>query len=191
MPRLSNPRKATAKAGQVGSRMREKTTSTKSKAKSTPKDDLMEFEQFIAQKKSMKKSNQKGFMIFTMALLFIALSLMMFGNTKKQPVSKPLVFKTIYLESGQQLYAKIVKEDALYLYLDDVYYTKKEAVEVPPQEEGGEPQIIERTRLISRGNELVEPTGLMQVNRVKVFAIDEMGKNSEIMRLINEIKTGQ
>lgn len=172
-------------------RVIKKNNNIKSKEKEVPKDDLLEFEEFIAKKKGLRQSRPKGLVVFTLILLSIALSIMLFTDTKKQSTQKPLVYKTIYLESGQQLYGKVVKEDALYLYVDDVFYTKMETVEVPAQEEGGEPQSVERARLVARGGELNAPVGPMQINRSKVFAIDEMGQDSEVLKLINQIKAGQ
>lgn len=170
-----------------------KKSSSRSKAKKEEeKDDLMEFEKFVAQKQSRQKSNFRGFTVFVLIIFIVALSILLFSDKdKKQAGPKNYVFKTIYLESGQQIYGKVIKEDSLYIYLDDVYYTRTEMVEVPAEEEGGEPQQVERARLVARGNELNNPVGLMQVNRSKVFAIDEMGQDSEILKIINQMKAEQ
>lgn len=162
--------------------------STSSRAKKTTKDDLMEFEQFVAQKKEKKSTNNKGLVIFTIVLLIIALGLTFLKDKKQHVVNKEPVFQTIHLESGQQLYGKVVKENALYLYVDEVYYVKKEAIQIPSEEEDGEPQIVERDVLVARGQEANAPVGPMQINRAKVFALDNMHPESEVMKLINQMK---
>lgn len=181
MPRVTSTRKTTSRA-----------SSKTSKAKKSSKDELLEFEQFITQKKDKKNSNgPKGLVVVVIVLLLIALALTFVKKETKQVSTQPAPFKTIYLESGQQIYGRVVKEDSLYIYVDDVYYTQMETVQIPAEEEDAEPQLVERARLVARGQEVNNPVGPMQINRSKVFAMDQMGDDSEIMQLIKEMEAQQ
>ena len=98
------------------------------------------------------------------------------------------------MENGQTYYAKVAKEDALNIYLSDVYYIQIEQQAVQPEgevKEGEEPQVVEVPVLIKRGQELHKPQGLMQINRSKLVAIEEIGADSEILKEIERINQPQ
>ena len=101
-------------------------------------------------------------------------------------LEKELSYKSVLLDTGQVYYAKVVKEDALNFYLDDVYYIQTEQKTIPSEDE--EPQVITVPVLIHRGDELHKPQGLLQINRSKVVLIEEIGEDSEIIQEINRLQ---
>lgn len=150
-------------------------------AKSAVKDDLMDFDQFVA--RTPKKSGNKTWIFVVLVLIILALlgSVLFFSKDK---FVKEVRFKTVVLDNGQVYFAKVVKEDALNIFLSDVYYIQTEQQVIPATEEDGEDQVKEVPVLIKRGQELHQPSGLMQVNRDKVVSIEEIGANSEILKEI-------
>ena len=102
-------------------------------------------------------------------------------------MEKEFKFKAIYLENEQTYYAKVVKEDALNIYLDEVYYIQIKKQTLPATEEGAEPQTVDVPVLIKRGQELHRPQGLMQINRSKLVAVEEIGAESQILTEIQRI----
>lgn len=160
--------------------------SPKSPAPKKSKDDesLLEFEQFITKKP--KKTNNRLWLFITLIFVVIILSFAWFFTSNSKDLQKEYKFKAIYLENDQVYYAKVVKEDALNIYLDDVYYIQMQEKSIPSEEEGGEPSVVSVPVLIKRGQELHQPTGWMQLNRDKVIAVEEIGENSEILKEINK-----
>ncbi|MBT4517025.1 MAG: hypothetical protein HOC78_03955 [Candidatus Komeilibacteria bacterium] len=168
-------------------------TSTKAKprrtiAKSAVKkneDALMEFEHFVAQKPQSNRG--KSWLALTFVIIIFLLGAAWLFMSKVETMEKEYKFKAIYLDNGQTYYAKVVKEDALNVYLDEVYYIQIEQQVVPAEEEDVEPQMVDVPILIKRGQELHRPEGLMQINRSKLIAIEEIGAESQILSEINRI----
>jgi hypothetical protein len=168
---------------------RAKTTAA---VKAAPKNsaDLMDFDQFVSQKVS-SKSAKKSYNLLAYILVFIVLLLlgMMWWSMEKQSkVVKVLPYKVVYLDNNQYYYAKVAKEDANYIYLDDVYYLQTEQRTVPAEKEGDEPQVVEVPVLVHRGQEVHQPTGLLQISRDRVVAVEEIGTNSEVYKEIMKSK---
>jgi hypothetical protein len=152
---------------------------------SREEEALMEFEQFVSHKPSNNKS--KSWLALTLIILIAILGSSWLFMSKVEKIEKEYKFKAIYLDNGQSYYAKVVKEDALNVYLDEVYYIQVEQQTVPAQEEGEEPQIVEVPILIKRGQELHRPEGLMQINRSKLIAVEEIGEESQILAEIDRL----
>ena len=142
-------------------------------------DALMEFEQFVSQKPNNNKN--KSWLALTLMIIIVLLGVAWFSMSKVETLEKDNNFKVVYLDNGETYYAKVIKEDALNIYLDEVYYIQLEKRTVPAEEEDAEPQVVEVPVLIKRGQELHKPTGLMQINRSKLMAIEEIGSDSEIL----------
>ena len=154
-------------------------------------EGLIEFEQFLAQSPKKGNKGNKSWLFMTMLIVVIILGVALVYLSKNTKVAKnDLAFKAIYIDNGdydQVYYAKVVKEDAYYIYLDEVYYIEVGQQVVPPAEEGGEQQLVDVRTLVPRGVELHKPQGYMQINRDKVIAIEEIGQDSEIIKEINRI----
>ena len=168
-------------------------TSTKAKPKRRPaksavkknEEALMEFEHFVAQKPQSNRG--KSWLALTFVIIIFLLGAAWLFMSKVETMEKEYKFKAIYLDNGQTYYAKVVKEDALNVYLDEVYYIQIEQQVVPAEEEDVEPQMVDVPILIKRGQELHRPEGLMQINRSKLIAIEEIGAESQILSEINRI----
>ncbi|OGY93414.1 MAG: hypothetical protein A2406_00685 [Candidatus Komeilibacteria bacterium RIFOXYC1_FULL_37_11] len=153
---------------------------------------LMEFEQFVSNKP--QNSRGKSWLAITLIVVVLLLATVWLVMSRAQTMEKSGKFQAIYLENGQTYYAKVAKEDALNIYLSDVYYIQIEQQTVQPAEgaeEGAEPQVVEVPVLIKRGEELHKPQGLMQINRSKLVAIEEIGADSEILKEIDRINQPQ
>jgi len=148
-------------------------------------DALMDFEQFV----SKRPSNNRGktWLALTLIVVIFLLGAAWLFMSRVDNASKEYKFKAVYLDNGQTYYAKVVKEDALNIYLDDVYYIQIEKQTIPATEEGAEDQTVDVPVLIKRGQELHRPEGLMQINRDKLVAIEEIGPDSQILTEINRI----
>lgn len=150
---------------------------------------LMEFEQFVANQptRSHRSGKNKSWLALTLILVIVVLGALWLFMSQMNSVGKDNKFKVVYLENGETYYAKIIKEDALNIYLDEVYYIQFVQQTVEPEEAGGEAQVIDVPILVKRGQELHRPQGLMQINRDKLVAVEEIGSGSEILKEINRI----
>ncbi|MDD5749857.1 MAG: hypothetical protein PHO91_03700 [Patescibacteria group bacterium] len=174
-----------------------KTLNSKSAAKSRPtktspvKNDeqtLLDFEDFVSRQQAPARS-PRGFLTGFFLLAIIVLGALLIYNWQSNRPAPELRFKAVYLENGEVYYAKVAREDALNIYLDEVYYIQLQEQLVPLDEEGLETETISVPILLKRGSELHQPTGWMQVNRNKVIAIEEIGADSEIIKEINRQKS--
>jgi len=165
--------------------------SKKSPTKSESKDEsaLMEFEQFISQTPRPRR-NYKALLATFLIVVIIALVACLAFLYKGTPVDNNLKFKAVYLENGQIYYAKVVKEDNLNVYLDEVYYIDTQEVAIPSGE-GEETATTTVPVLVKRGQELNKPQGWLQLNRSKVVAIEEIGPDSEIIKEIEKVNQAQ
>lgn len=173
-----------------------KKTSTRKTTKAVdakdPAEELMEFEQFISRKPQAANNRGKGWLLATLFVIIVFLVAALFYTSQNKNLAVEHEFQTIILDDNQAYYAKIVKEDAMYLYLDDVYYTRWDQQVIPATEEGGEDTVQDVLVLVKRGEEaLHKPTGLLQVNRDKVIAIEDIGKESEVYKTIMERESVQ
>ncbi|MFA6307762.1 MAG: hypothetical protein WCS88_00950 [Patescibacteria group bacterium] len=163
----------------------------KSTSEATEKeaDTLMEFEQFVSHKP--KNSRSKSWLALTLIIIIFLLAALWLFMSRVSSFEKDNKFKAIYLENGQTYYAKIVKEDALNIYLDEVYYIQMEQQTISAEEEGAEAQVIEVPVLIKRGQELTRPEGAIQINRSKLVATEDIGADSQILIEINRLNQAQ
>lgn len=174
----------------TSAKSRKKASKTTDELLNKDNDTLMEFEQFVASKPN-NSNKGKAWLAATLVIFIILLSIAWISFSNVETMEKEHKFKAIYLENGQTYYAKIVKEDSLNIYLDEVYYIQMEQQVIPSEEEDAEPQLIEVPVLIKRGQELHRPEGLMQINRSKLVAAEEIGAESEILAEIERINSIQ
>jgi len=144
-------------------------------------EELEDFTQFVARKPRSGRS--KIWITLTLIIVIIVLSgalvFLSQGNLNKE-----YKYKAVFLDNGQVYFAKVIKEDALNVYLDEVYYIQTEQQLVPATEEGAQDQVIEVPILIKRGAELHQPQGMLQINRSKITSIEEVGDDSEVLKEI-------
>ncbi|MFA5126755.1 MAG: hypothetical protein WC465_01970 [Patescibacteria group bacterium] len=164
---------------------------TISKKAIEPADDAMEFEQFIAQKNPRRQANGKSWLYVTLIIIIIALAGVLALSLKNKSWQREIPFKVVALDNNQYYYAKIAKEDANYIYLDDVYYIQTVQKSVPATEEGAEATMEDVPVLVRRGQELHRPVGYMQISRSRIVAIEEIGKDSEIYKEIQKAEAQQ
>ena len=161
----------------------QKTRENIRKANSSKKEELMDFDQFVNED---PKNNKPWVAIILLVIIVTLVGVLL--SVYKGDLDKEFKYKAIYLDNNQVYYAKVVKEDALSIYLDDVFYIQTQQQQIPPQEEDGEPQVVNVPVLIHRGDEFHKPQGLLQISRSKLIAIEEIGEDSEILLEINRIK---
>ncbi|MBT6691164.1 hypothetical protein HOB10_02450 [Candidatus Parcubacteria bacterium] len=167
-----------------------KKPAAKPRVKKRDEEDLLEFEQFVSQNPK-SGINNKGLIFSTLLVVVIilaAISIFSLRTTKTVVKGEP-TFKAVSLDNGLIYYAKVMKEDSMNVYLDDVYYIQTQQQTIPAEEEGGEPQVINVPVLIKRGQELHKPEGPLQINRDRVMAIEDIGADSEIITEINRINS--
>ena len=170
-----------------------KKAAAKPRAKNSDEGALMDFEQFVSQSPRPRAGSNKGLIFSTLLVVIVilaAISIFSFRTTEKVVDEGELKFKAVSIESGDNgliYYAKVVKEDAMNVYLDEVYYIQMQQQTIPATEEGAEPEVINVPVLIKRGEELHKPEGYLQINRDKVVAIEEIGTDSEILLEIKRV----
>jgi hypothetical protein len=156
-------------------------------SKSNNPEELMEFESFVSQRPKANKQG-KAWMIITLLILIIVLAgALWFVKQPNSNFVKDTNLKAVALDNGQVYYAQVAKEDALNIYLDDVYYIQTEQRVVPAEDEDSEDQVINVPVLVKRGDELHKPTGLLQINRDRVVGIETIGEDSEILLEIQRL----
>tara|TARA_B100001964_G_C13766289_1_gene394059 strand:- start:7 stop:507 length:501 start_codon:yes stop_codon:yes gene_type:complete len=153
------------------------------KASGAKKEELMDFDQFVNEE---PKNNKSWVAIILLVIIVVLVGILL--SVYKGDLDKDFKYKAIYLDSNQVYYAKVVREDALSIYLDDVFYIQTQQQTIPPQEEEGEAQVVNVPVLIQRGEEFHKPEGLLQINRDKLIAIEEIGEGSEILLEIERLK---
>lgn len=169
---------------------RAKITTKKTASPKTPKKDeeaLVDFEQFLAQSPTKSRNNNKNWLFITLLVIIVILGGAFVYLSKNTKVEKDSGFKAVYIDNGdndQVYYAKVVREDAHYIYLDDVYYIEVFQQVVPSEDEDAEPQVVPVRSLVPRNTD-----GYTQVNRDKVIVIEEVSPDSEVMKEINRIES--
>ena len=161
-----------------------------SRSKDNPTEELMEFEKFVS-RKPQTVSRAKGWLFATFFVVIVVLVAALFYTSQDENLVLEYKFKAVALDNGQVYYAKVVKEDALSVYLDEVYYIQFEDRIIPAQEEDGEDTVEKFPVLVKHGEELHRPEGWLQINRTKVVAIEDVGADSEILTEIERLKTLQ
>jgi hypothetical protein len=167
-----------------------KKAAAKPRAKKSDEGALMDFEDFVSQNPRPRANSNRGLIFSTLLVVIVilaAVSIFSFRNTETVVQEKTLKFKAISLDNDLVYYAKVVKEDSMNIYLDEVYYIQMQQQTIPATEEGAEPEVINVPVLIKRGQELHKPEGYLQINRDKLMAVEEVGADSEILVEINRI----
>ncbi len=154
--------------------------------KSEDKEEMMDFDDFVARSPKPKSGN-KAWLFITLVLVIIVLGAAIFLMPKLK-MTKNTQYQAIFLDNQQVYFAQVVKEDALSVYLDDVYYIQTQQQVIPATEEGAEDTVQEVPVLIKRGQELHQPSGWMQINRDKIISIEQIGADSEILKEIEKVK---
>lgn len=154
--------------------------------KSDSQEEMMDFDDFVA-RTPKPKNTSKAWVFITLIIVILVLGLAIVFLPKLK-MTKNLSYQTVMLDNGQVYFAKIVKEDTLSVYLEDVYYIQTQQQLVPATEEGGEDSVKEVPILVKRGQELHQPSGWMQINRSKVVSIEQIGADSEILKEIEKVK---
>lgn len=162
-------------------------------AKSRPaksQEDLWEFEQFVNKSGYVQAGRrQPGLLILILLIIIVLLGALMFYTSRLDQPTADLKHKAIYLDTGQVYYAKVVKQDELNIYLDDVYYVQPQEQTLPSSEEGGEPQTITVPTFVSRSSEAHRPSGWLEINREKVVAMEELAPDSPVLTEIEKLKS--
>jgi hypothetical protein len=161
---------------------RAKSITKKSEPKEVP--EIMEFEDFVARKTHSTKKKSYTWAYVVLIILILGLSAFLVFDKKE---NKPLVeasYKIVYLDNNIVYYAKIAKEDQFNIYLSDVYFIDTEDVEVPADEEGGEPKTESREVLRRRDG----AAGWLAVNRQKVFGFEDLPVDSRVLEMIKSYK---
>lgn len=157
--------------------------------KSEDQEEMMDFDDFVARTPKPKSGN-KTWLFITLVLVILVLSAAIFFVPKLK-MTKTGEYKAIFLDNQQVYFAKVVKEDALSVYLDEVYYIQTQQQVIPATVEGAEDTIKEVPVLIKRGQELHQPSGWMQINRDKIVSIEQIGADSEILKEIEKVKSAK
>ncbi|KKP92181.1 MAG: hypothetical protein UR94_C0004G0042 [Parcubacteria group bacterium GW2011_GWA2_36_10] len=154
--------------------------------KSDSREELMDFDDFVA-RTPKPKSASKAWLFITLILVIIVLGAAIFFVPKLK-MNKTAEYQAIFLDNQQVYFAKVVKEDAMSVYLEDVYYIQTQQQVIPATEEGAEDTVKEVPVLVKRGQELHQPSGWMQINRDKIVSIEQIGAESEILKEIEKVK---
>lgn len=166
-------------------------SSSLAKTPSKSSAELMDFEQFVAKKVSAQptKKNHHWLAYLLIVIVLVLVAMVWWSMDQKSKVVTAMPYKVIYLDNNQSYYAKVAKEDDRYIYLDDVYYLQTEQQTVPAVKEGDEPQVVQVPVLVHRGQEMHQPTGLLQISRDRIVAVEEIGTSSEIYKEIIKSKS--
>ncbi len=160
-----------------------RTKQSAKKVSATKKEELMDFDQFVNE----EPKNSKPWIAIILLVIIVSLVGVLL-SVYKGDMDKEFKYKAIYLDNNQVYYAKVVREDALSIYLDDVFYIQTQEQTIPAQEEDEEDRVVNVPVLIQRGEEFHKPEGLLQINRDKLIAIEEIGEGSEILMEIERLK---
>ncbi len=164
-----------------------KASASKAKPAKSP-EDFWEFEQFVNRPAKASVRSRPWLMSVVLILIILVLAgLMVYTFKFKGTVVAPPNFKAIYLDNGQVYYAKVVKEDGLNIFLDEVYYVETKEQLLPATEEGKEPQRVTLPVLVKRTDASYKPQGWLQINRQKVVAIEALSNDSQILQEIDKL----
>jgi hypothetical protein len=150
-------------------------------------DTLLEFEQFVTQKPASYNRNRTWLPVFLIIIIVILAGAILLVSKTTQ-LQKETKYKAVVFDNGLVYYGKIVKEDALNIYMSDIYYIQEEQRTIPAVDSKSQPTTETVPVLIQRGQELHQPVGWSQINRDRVFAIEEIGPTSPILTEIQNLK---
>ena len=94
-----------------------KTKATAARSKPAKADDLMDFEQFVSRKEPRSKG--KVWLMVTLIVVIVVLAGALYFLSQSD-LQKEHKYQAVFLDSGQVYFAKVIKEDALSVYLEDV-----------------------------------------------------------------------
>jgi cell division protein FtsI/penicillin-binding protein 2 len=151
-------------------------------------DNLLQFEQFVSQKPSHNNRGRSWLFVFLIFIIVILAAAVLFVSKTSQ-LQKETKYKSVTLDNGLVYYGKIVKEDAMNIYMNDVYYIITQEQAIPAVDDKSEPTTQNVPVLVKRGQELHQPIGWLQINRSKVLAIEEIGPDSQILLEIKRLNT--
>lgn len=157
-----------------------KTIEKKETAKKT-EPEIMEFEEFVARKSTHSKGGNKLWLYVILIILILGLSAFLVFDLQKQKPATESSYKIFYLENNSVYYAKIAKEDAYYIYLNDIFYIDTQTVAKPAEKEGDEPS-TETVEVLKSG------VGDLIINRQKLWAMEDLPQDSKVMEMIKNYK---
>ena len=120
-------------------------------------------------------------MVVTLALL-ITVAYVGRGLVAKQPAAADhldrTAYQVVFLNSGQAFYGKLTVADGDTYVLNEVFYLTND--------DNGQP-----TRLIRRGSEVFGPREPMVINAKQVLFFENLRDDSDLVKGIRAIKSGQ
>jgi len=125
--------------------------------------------------------------IITLIILVIVLVFVFLRSARNKAPS--LFWSAVFLSNGRSYFGKIVKEDAGFITLDDVYYLQVK--QVPSSVEGEEFQY--QPFLMRIGDEIHGPENFMKINKDHILFIEKLKASSSVVVSIEkeEQKTNQ
>lgn len=161
---------------------RVKTTTPKKSSPRVSKSDgetLDDFEQFLAQSPQRQNGGRsKGWLFATLLIIVIILGGALIYMSKNTKIEKELPYKSIYIENGADgvvYFAKVAREDAYYIYLEDIFTYVSQPKYQPAESEDSDPVLVGYDNVLVSRNTDKE----MQINRNKVIAIEELSEDSQ------------
>lgn len=112
---------------------------------------------------------------------------------KAKTVAKPEVkqgekssnYSAVFLANNQVYFGKLLDANSAYPRLQEVYYLRVQGpLQPPPATESAQPDM----QLVKLGNELHGPVDEIKFNKEQILYIEELKKDSRIVKAIEEFK---
>ena len=99
---------------------------------------------------------------------------------------KPSIYSAVFLANNQVYFGKLFDVNSDYPRLQEVYYLRVQGpLQPPPATESAQPDV----QLVKLGNELHGPADEIKFNREQILYIEELKKDSRIVKAIEEFKS--
>lgn len=143
-----------------------------------------------------KKSNwlMRLLLALTVVLVVGALGWFLWTNSKDSASSiiDSNKNQAVFFTNGQIYFGKLTIINDDYLQLKDVFYIQSNPTAAENKEDGAtQPVAAGDMKLIKLGEEIHGPDDIMVINRDQVLFFENLKNDSQVVKLINEYKSGK
>lgn len=128
----------------------------------------------------------RGLFFLLLAVAVVVLLVFWLRGSGQLVVRDVSAYQAVFLDNGQVYFGKLKSLNRDFVSLTDIYYLRAGTVQ---QGEAGQP--ASAIDLIKLGAELHAPRDEMIIGKEHIIFYEDIGKQSEVMKLIEQHKSGQ
>lgn len=133
-----------------------------------------------------KKSSGKTFWLLILGLI-VVLAILWWTDNLNIAVGGSNSYQAVFLTNNQVYFGKLVKKNADYPVLQDVYYLQVTQT-LQPRDQNAQTTNI---NLVKLGGEIHGPIDEMVINRAHILFYEDLHENSQVLQAIKQYKENQ